>query len=98
MNAKEYFEKYHNGLFEEYQSGEKKYLSNLLKEMLLEVSDILKKRKIQFDRAAIAVVKEQNDKWNALANLLEKKYGVVILKRDGFKKWMEYEVNKNGKD
>lgn len=98
MKAKEYFEKYHEGLYEEYQTGERKHLSNLLTEMLREATDILEKRKVKFDRGLMGVIKEQNDKWNAIVNLLEKKYGVLILKRDGFKKWMKYELSKNGKN
>lgn len=93
MRAKEYFDQYHEGIYNETaNTGGTENLTNLLKELLKEVIDICEKRNVKFDRGANAVIKEQNDKWNAIAGLFEKKYGVEVLKRNGFQIWLDYQM------
>ena len=50
-----------------------------------EVRELQEKRHIQFDRGIFPVLKEMNDKWNAVVNLIEKDYGYSPIIRDGFK-------------
>lgn len=94
MKAKEYFEQYHEEIYNELVTGGTKNLTKLLVALLHETIDICEKRHVKFDRGAQAVAKEQNDKWNAIANLFEKKYGAVILKQNGFEKWLKSEMAK----
>lgn len=87
MKAKEYFEKYEQPIFEDYRENALTGISNLLKEMMKETGDILSKRGVKQSKAAVAVIKEQNDKWNSICNMFEKKHGVSPLLRDGFKNY-----------
>jgi adenosine deaminase len=47
--------------------------------------DIAKQRHAQTDEAIVAIAKEQNQKWNTIASMFEKKYGVSVLARDWFR-------------
>lgn len=93
MKAKEYFEKYGEGIMEEARSPEivtdgpmaKMYIS-----FHIEARDMIKQRNVKTDNGLFGIVREMNDKWNAVANLFIKKYGVSPIKRDGFKiGWMQ---------
>ena len=95
MKAKEYFDKYNENIYyETTNTGDTNSVSMLLRDMLQELLDICKKRNVVLDSAAIAVAREQNDKWNAISRLFEKKYNVTILKKDGFTKWLNREMAK----
>lgn len=59
-------------------------LADLILEFSKEVETICKMRNCRYDDGVQAVLKEQNQKWNALSNLFEKNLGVSPLKRDGF--------------
>ena len=85
MKAKEYFEKYEKPIMDELGTTGIESIRGLVLEMSKEVEVICEKRNTSHDKAAAAVIKEMNDKWNAIVNLFEKKYGASPLKRDGFK-------------
>lgn len=55
-------------------------------EFAKEVADIAKTRNVKALRVNDAIIKEQNDKWNAVCRLFEKKYGKgrSPLKHNGF--------------
>lgn len=93
MKAKEYFEKYGEAIHEEYekQNGAKE-ATELLKDFLKEMDDIKEKRHIKFDRGLVPLIREMNQKWNALANLFKQKYGEETLKRDGFWNYLEGQI------
>lgn len=65
---------------------------NMLVEMMREMMDICKVRNVKFDRGAVAVTKEMNDKWNKIATLFEKEYGRPILNHDGFIAFLKHEM------
>lgn len=95
MKAKEYFEQYGEGIYNEtVANGGTKNISSLIKALLKEELDICEKRHVKLFDGAAAVTREQNDKWNAIANLFVKKYGVEILKQNGYAKWLEYELKR----
>ncbi len=91
MKAKEYFEKYGARLVSGENADEDDRTNaavDLLRDLCGEVQSIGEQRKIKRIEAAISVVKETNDKWNAVGNLCEKHYGVDPLAEDGFKEFI----------
>jgi ribosomal protein L10 len=61
------------------------YALKILDDFSQEVTDLFEIRHIVSRDAIISVLREQNQKWNALVRLFEKKHGTSPLKRDGFK-------------
>ena len=90
MRAKEYYAKYHDRIIAEASGDEAKVLHELMVEMSEETKDLIGRRNIKDVRALGAVIKESNDKWNALVRLFEKEHGASPLKVDGFKSfWLD---------
>lgn len=85
MKAKEYFAKYEKGLVSESTDECSTAIAGLLTDMNAEVKKLMEVRHVKFDRGGIAVLKEMNEKWNAIVRLLEKKYGATPIIRDGFR-------------
>lgn len=85
MKAKEYYALVKEGI----EAGTATALKGAVDEMFMgmnrEVRELQEKRHIQFDRGISPVLKEMNDKWNAVVNLIEKDYGYSPIIRDGFK-------------
>lgn len=91
MKARDYFEKYDILIMEEQKkkNGEIGTTKKLLLEMSDEVTAVCKQQKAVKDEAVIAVLKELNQKWNAICRMYEKKYGVSPLNYDAFRcYWM----------
>lgn len=78
MKAIEYFKKYKNTI------NTPEGAADLMIEMSKEVQTIADMRHTQSDEAAKAIVKELNQKWNAIARLVEKNLGHRYMKTDGF--------------
>lgn len=49
-----------------------------------EAKEIIKKRNIRRNDAVRAVIREQNNKWNAIAGLFEKKQGISPIRRNAY--------------
>lgn len=89
MKARDYFEKYDTLIMEEQKTAKLAQPKKLLLEMSDEVTAVCKQRKAVKDEAVIAVLKEINQKWNAICRMYEKKYGVSPLNYDAFRcYWM----------
>lgn len=92
MKAKEYFALYEEGIMEEAKSPEiitDGPVSKIFIAFNIEARDLIRSRNVKTDNGLFGVIREMNDKWNAVVNLFHKKYGVSPLKRDGFKiGWM----------
>lgn len=58
------------------------------------MKEILAKRHVKYDTGIWGVIKDQNDKWNAVMNLFIKKYGETPIARDGFSIAIMKELNK----
>ena len=58
----------------------------LYTEMRREIVALMNKRQVQTDRGAMAVIREVNDRWNAVVNLFVKRYKISPLIRDGLLK------------
>ena len=82
MKAKEYFAKYGESVYREALDGKFEIGQTLFIELASEFKTISKQRNVKSNRAAVAVIKELNEKWNSLAAMFEAKYGEPVLKRN----------------
>ena len=82
MKAREYFAKYGESVYREALDGKFEIGQALFIELASEFKTISEQRNVRSNRAAVAVIKELNEKWNSLAAMFEKKYGVEVLKRN----------------
>lgn len=75
MKARQYFEMHR----QEMTCGDEKRVQAAINQLVLELNDeskdMLKSRNINTDRAAVSVLRELNDKYNAVVGLFEKHYG-----------------------
>lgn len=88
MKAKEYFEKFGEDVWKEAQEPEFRNDGSFAKIYIAffsEMKQLMETRNVKLDRAIPRLIDEQNQKWNAVCNLFEKKYGVSPLQRDGFR-------------
>ena len=93
MKAKEYFKIYEDRILEDaVLNNSVEAAKSLLKDMWMELDDIVKKRNVKKIHAVIGAVKEQNQKWNAICNLFEEAYEISPLKRNAFGKFVELEI------
>lgn len=84
MKAKDYFNKYKNGLASENKDAYVLTFREMYQEMFKECVDTIKARHIKRNDAVVSVFKEMNEKYNALCRLLKKEYGVSVIKENGF--------------
>lgn len=87
MKAKDYFKKYDHDIWTEWHDPEVHRdgpMAKLYIEMSSELKDIMDVRHVNSDRGMIGVLREQNQKWNAIRNLFERKYGESPIQRNGF--------------
>lgn len=92
MKAKEYYEKYAAELLSgDYdtikQAGEK-----LIRDFMDEVIEIAEKRKASRPESVVDIIKELNQKWNALRNLFIKRDRRPVLEEDGFEDIMRGQI------
>ncbi len=95
MKAKEYFAKYDDAIWEEAHDPVIRTdgpMAQLLIDFSGEMKYLIEHRNIKYDRAIPALIEELNQKWNAVAGLFEKKYGMSPIKRKGFSKVMRKEL------
>ena len=84
MKAKEYFEKYFTDLDTISAEEVMERVLTFMKDMSLETIDICEARHSLTDSCVDGALKDQNNKFNAVGNLIEKKYGRPLLKRNSF--------------
>lgn len=84
MKAKDYFDKYKNGLASEDKDTYVLTFREMYQEMFKECIDTTKERHVKQDSAVVAVFKEMNERYNALCRLLAKEYGNSPIKENGF--------------
>ena len=80
MKAKEYFEKYFESAktFEEISENCKA----MFRDMMREYSEIKEIRSVKTDSGAVGIVRELNEKWNSVAEKVERKFSARVLKRN----------------
>ena len=90
MKAKEYFEKYFTELDGLSTEEVNEIVVAFINELSMEVVDICDMRHSRTNSSTEGALKEQNNKFNAVGNLIEKKYGRPLFKRNGFiQYWQE---------
>ena len=95
MKAQEYFDKYGTRIMgtesnlspEEEEIACNKAACELMTELLTEAQTLMKTRHVSTDNGMVSIIKELNQKWNAICCLFEKQYGVSPLIRDGYKNY-----------
>lgn len=94
MKAKEYYARFGKAVYDEAVSPEQKTeaLSELFTAFIGELKTLLTDRKVKTDKGAVAIIKELNEKWNALCAIYEKNYGMEILKRNSFLIYMKSQI------
>lgn len=95
MKAIDYFSEYGEAVFKEsFDENKHDELSKLYLAFVREMKQIIDTRSVKTNKAVIAVMKEMNQKWNALYALYEKKYGEGMspIRRDGFWNSMRHEI------
>ena len=84
MKARDYYEKYGSDILYDYRIDAHVAARDLFLEISDEVVDICKKRNVSSNSAFASVMKEINDKWNAICRLFVKFHGFSPLQEDGF--------------
>lgn len=87
MKAKEYYSPIKDAIEAGTATALKNAVDNMFLGMSREVQELQEKRHVRIDRGIFPIIKEMNDKWNAVVNLIEKDYGESPVIRDGFKKY-----------
>lgn len=80
MKAQEYFDRYFADIENDRTMSDA--AADFYVAMLGEVNDRCNQKHIKSTDAMIGVVREINDKWNSVAQKLEKKYGQKVLHRN----------------
>ena len=84
MKAKEYYAKYKEQILSADDKVSLRAVSNLVCDLSVEAKELLQKRHAQSNCAGVAVLREMNDKYNAICNLFEREYGATPIKPNGF--------------
>ena len=93
MKAKEYAEL----LFEDIEKDNPdvdQIIIGILSKFMDEVQELAKIRNVKLDSGMISIIKEQSDKWAAFGRIVNKKYGILFIRLDGFKEYMIMHIPK----
>ena len=94
MKATDYYNKYQERL--DPLTATEVELNAAVKELFFEfgkeVEVISNTRHSKDDKVTISILREQNQKWNALCRLLEKRWGCSVILPDGFKNFWVHEM------
>lgn len=88
MKAVDYVNKYGEALTGEDENKRNEAVNGLISDMMGELTDIMKTRNVSTDKGAFSVIKELNQKWNAI----NRKLSIPVLSEDGFKKIMAHGI------
>lgn len=92
MKAQEYYVKYRDTLSSPDRDVSLKAACDFLMELNREVKPLVDARKCKNTASFIGVLKEVNQKYNAVMNRFEKEYGAAPLVRGGFLEFWKREV------
>jgi hypothetical protein len=85
LKAIEYANKYNEGLTSPDENKRNEAIDGLIMDFMDELKQIMEARHISKNSGAVAVIKELNQKWNAV----NRKLSIPVLNEDGFKKiWL----------
>lgn len=94
MKAKEYYEKYAAELLSEDRDTVKKAAEDLTRDFMDEVRKISEQRKVSRPESLVDIIKELNQKWNALCSLFIKLDRKPVLVENGFRDIMQDQIDK----
>ena len=99
MKAKEYVDKYYENLTSKDKNISLAASKELVKDFIIdEPNALIQARKVKFDRGAIPIFKELNQKWFALCKQMEQKFGSPVLNKNAFRDfWVEQIPELSGK-
>lgn len=92
MKAKELYAKYKSGILSSDDQTSVQAVCDLIRDLSLEMKEIVSRRHIRHDSGAVAVILELNDKYNAICGLFEKEMGMSPIKRNGFLQYWERQI------
>ena len=94
MTAVDYYHYYGKPIMEEIAThpGEHEKIQAFLNAFTKESIEIMQSRRIVRDRGVVAVLKQQNRKWNDFCHLVEQNYGYTPIKRNAYWKIMKREI------
>lgn len=87
MKAVEYYEEYGEKLMADYNVTSEMVMDNIIALFIAfcdEVSILCETRKVRTNEAVASILKEQNQKWNALCWIFVKKHGFSPITDNGF--------------
>ena len=64
----------------------------LLVQLMKEGEDLKQKRHVRFDRGFIPICKELNQKWNVIADIVEKEMGMTVLVPNAYRDFLFLKV------
>ena len=92
MKAVEYFEKHKILLCLVTVTEVEAEVFSILNEFNHETMDIVNKRHVSRNEAVVSVVREQNQKWNAVVRLFEKENPLVPIRKDVYLRFWEHKI------
>lgn len=92
MKAKEYYVKYHDQLLSEDDQNSLEAISSLIYDLSVELKSLCEIRNAKTDNAARSIVRELNDKYNAIVALFEAKDGGSPIRPNGFLTFWEHKL------
>lgn len=87
IKAKEYYILIKKDIESDTAEGLHNAANTMFLGMNKELLELTEKRHVRFDRGMFSIIKELNDKWNAVVSLIEKDYAMSPILRDGYKKF-----------
>ena len=76
MKAKDYYKKYRDEIVSKDEKKSIEAISSMVLEMSKEARDTIKDRRVRSDSGAVAVIREMNQKYNAVVTLLRRSSGL----------------------
>lgn len=81
--AKEYYDLYKNRMINPETVNQA--ISGLITDLNNEVEELKQIRHVKYDHGFLPILKEMNQKWNAIVRLFEKEFGKSPIIRDGYR-------------
>lgn len=89
MKAKQYASEYIAKLNHSKTEEEINHVTvELLVQLLKEGEDLKQKRHVKFDKGFIPICKELNQKWNVIADIVEKEMGMTVLVHNAYRDFL----------
>ena len=92
MKAREYYTKYKERIASTDDKVSLQGVCDMICELSSEAKEMITKRNIRTNRGSISVLRELNDKYNAICRMFEKEYGASPIKKDGFMSYWRNQI------